>query len=642
MFLVDKILLLPARYALWGPITGFRISRSLIVYLLIAAIGFYLNLASSNVQLNIFGLGLILPGGGFLAHANHYSLMGIMHFGFFMLAILIFLISCLVWFATGNVIAPPAIWFIFAVVAAMMKHGHVQSSAIPLIFGILACASCIFLIAFAGLSFYGVRQRKRINKYLADEGPRLAASFRLNVSRQEDDLELSPDNINRLRFLLDRALQPLSEFNGFEWLDQFQTAAIRYQLNFAGYALSMVQAHYLPAFSGYMHTAQANLILKQTDHRVWKYWAVENLWGNFVNNPDPALRENIMYTGFCATQMAMYHAATGKNDFNEPNSFLLEHPSGRKFSYSLPTLVQALDRDAKLSPFTLVACEPNWIYPLCNTICAAAVNAEAPEIWNHHKDSFLKSLEQEFMDLRGRFVPCRSSYTGLALPMIGGLMPQALPSFFLNATMPEVALRQWLIVRKSLLKDGKLEQRKIWPIDTGNYKFSRAAAYATIALAASEMGDDEVKELCFTALDEKYPAITEGRHTYRPKASIWAHAVELLARSNKKDGFRKLMNSPENNMSDRPHISDMSYPVTLPAYVKATQAGLRAVLYSGDNPGKQKLSLGGLTPNSTYKCVGLNQEELLSDQQGCADIYVVIEGRTEFEISLTKQVEGDQ
>lgn len=638
--MADKILLLPARYTLWGPITGLRISRSLAVYLLIAAIGFYLTLASSNTQLSIFGLGLILPGSGFLAHANSYSIMGVMHFGFFILSVFAFLMACLVWFATGNVIAPPAVWLISAIGAATMNHGHMQSSAVPMAFNILIYAICIFLISFAALSFYGVRKRKRINKYLAEQGPGIAALFNSNENTKNNDYELSSDNVNRLRFLLDRALQPVDEFNGFEWLDQFQTAAIRYQLNFVGYALSMAQANYLPAFSGYMHKAQENLILKQTNHRVWKYWAIENLWGNFVNNPDPIIRENIMYTGFCATQMAMYHSATGKNDFNQPNSFLLEHPSGKKFSYSLPTLVQALDRDAKLSSFTLVACEPNWIYPLCNTICAAAINAEAPETWNDNKDKFRKSLENEFMDLVGRFVPCRSSYTGLALPMIGGMMPQALPSFFLNATMPDIALRQWLIVRRGLLKDGKLVQHKIWPIDTGNYKFSRAAAYATIALAASEMGDEEVKGLCFAALDERYPAVTNGRHTYRPKASVWAHAVEFLARSNRKDGFKKLMNNPDRDMSSKPHINDMPYPEILPAYLKSTENGLKAVLYSSSNSEAQKLSIAGLIPNSSYQCKGLDQDIILASKHGCAVLHISVNGRTDFEISLITPISG--
>lgn len=632
--MTDSILLLPARFTLWGPITGRRISRSLAVYLVVAVIGFFLASFPSNEQLNIFGLGLTLPGGGFLAHANSYSFMGVTHIAFFICAVFVFLLSCLIWFATGNVIAPPVTWLFLALTSALMNHGPMQSDAMHMVFTLLVYGICLFLVSFTGLSFYGIQKRKQINKYLLEEGPAIAASFRSNDTSKQ---ELSPEDVNRLRFLLDRALQPRDEFNGFEWLDQFQTAAIRYQINFMGYALSMAQANYLPAFSGYMHEAQKNLILKQTNHRVWKYWAIENLWGNFTYNPDPILRENIMYTGFCATQMAMYHAATGKHDFNEENSFLLEHPSGEKFSYSLPALIQALDRDAQLSAFTLVACEPNWIYPLCNTICAAAVNAQKPEIWDNTKDKFRKRLEQEFMDLVGRFVPCRSSYTGLALPMIGGMMPQALPSFFMNATMPDIALRQWLIVRKGLLKDGQLIQRRIWPIDTGNYKFSRAAAYATIALAASEMGDEEVKHLCFAALDERYPAITDGHHSYRPKASVWAHAVEFLARSNKKDGFRTLMNNPEHGMAGKLSISNLPYPEILPAFVKASDTELKAVLYLSDYLEAQKINFAGLIPHRTYRCMGLTETTLHADQYGCGEAHVSGQGRVEMTITLTTE-----
>jgi hypothetical protein len=176
-----------------------------------------------------------------------------------------------------------------------------------------------------------------------------------------------------MRFVLDRALQPVSSYQGFEWLDQFQTAAVRYQLNFMGYALSMAQATRLPALHGYLDDAQRRLIEKQTDYRVWRYWALENLWGNLARDPNPVARENIMFTGFCAAQIALFHAASGRRDYEQPGSLVLRHPSGRTFRFDLTSLVEALEREYMRSAFCLVACEPNWIYPLCNTIAAAAV-----------------------------------------------------------------------------------------------------------------------------------------------------------------------------------------------------------------------------------------------------------------------------
>ncbi len=40
----------------------------------------------------------------------------------------------------------------------------------------------------------------------------------------------------------------------------------------------------------------------------------------------------------------------------------------------------------------------------------------------------------------------------MALPTIGGALPQALPCLFLNATMPKIALRQWLLLPKKIIK----------------------------------------------------------------------------------------------------------------------------------------------------------------------------------------------
>ncbi len=155
-----------------------------------------------------------------------------------------------------------------------------------------------------------------------------------------------------MRFLLDRALQPVASYDGFEWLDQFQTAAVRYQLNFIGYALSMAQATRLPALGSYLNEAQRRLIDKQTDHRIWRYWAIENLWGNLRADPNPVVRENIMFTGFCATQIAMYHAASGRRDYDRPASFALRHPSGKSYDYDFGSLIEALDRELQRSAFT--------------------------------------------------------------------------------------------------------------------------------------------------------------------------------------------------------------------------------------------------------------------------------------------------
>lgn len=517
--------LLPQRRALCGPVTLRRLVRLELIYAVVFVLGLLLAYGAANPRWQAFGLGLMLPGGGFFAYADG-TMHGLVHFAAGVVAFGAFVLGVVLWFATGNVVAPPALWLLTAALAASMDHGEIPSrEAVPL--GLVALAVAGRAVT-AGKRLRDGTRRREANRYLQQ------AALPPEPVAADRDRELAAHDLRRMRFLLDRALQPVEAFDGFEWLDQFRTAAVRYQINFIGYALSMAQATYLPAFGGYLNEAQRRLIDKQTDHRVWRYWAIENLLGNLALDPDPVARENIMFTGFCATQMAMYHAASGRRDHDRPASFALRHPDGRRYDYDFGALVAALEREQQRSPFALVACEPNWIYPLCNTIGAVAIRSHdsmsGQDRWTPLAPRFRDALEHEFIDLAGRIVPCRSNYTGLALPMIGGAQPQAMPCFFLNATFPDIARRQWLLLRRKLLGggDAALDRRHFWRVDTGNYRYSRAAAYAGTALAAVELGDREVAQACLDALDEDCPMQSEAGAFYRPDASVWAHAVEFL------------------------------------------------------------------------------------------------------------------
>src|SRR5262249_36303674 len=94
-------------------------------------------------------------------------------------------------------------------------------------------------------------------------------------------------------------------FDGFEWRDQFQTAAVRYQVNFIGYALALAQANHAPAADAYFLDAQRRLQHKIGDERLWRYWRYENAWGRLRIGADPIPEQNIMYSGFTALQMAL-------------------------------------------------------------------------------------------------------------------------------------------------------------------------------------------------------------------------------------------------------------------------------------------------------------------------------------------------
>jgi hypothetical protein len=253
--------------------------------------------------------------------------------------------------------------------------------------------------------------------------------------------------------------------------------------------------------------------------------------------------------------------------------------------------------------------------------------------WQPHAARFRDRLEHEFIDLAGRFVPCRSDYTGLALPMIGGAPPQAMPCFFLNATFPDIAQRQWLLLRRHLLQDGGtgLDRRRFWRIDSGNYRYSRAAAFASTALAAVELGDREVAQACLDALEQECPARSDAGGYYRPDASVWAHAVEVFARNGETDGFRRLVEKPRQD-EQRMMLDGLAYPDVLVASATESDGMLRAVLYPGSKPGRHHVGFSGLIPDGRYACDGMEEADIVADGAGAARAHVLLAGRSEIRL----------
>ena len=620
----------PERSFIYGKATRFRLLRSAALFAAMATLGFALTqFANANVW-RVFGLGLMLPAGGFMPSSEWHCLIT------FGLALATFSASLLLWFATGNALAPPLIWLGLAILAVAIRQKPVPDGAGLTALGVILAIALAILLRLAWQKFGGQRWRKSANRELAQYLNKTSLVLSVPSNTAE---EFSERELKLMRFLLDRALQPLENFDGFEWLDQFQTAAIRYQLHFAGYALAMAQASRLPALHGYLDDAQRCLIEKQRNHRVWRYWALENAWGHLARSPDPIAKANIMFSGFTATQMAVFQAASGARDYLAPSSFALEHPDGQRFAYDFPAIIDVLFDQFSNNRFGLLACEPNWIYPLCNTITLAAIKAADAQLggtrWPALANRIRQALEEEFIDPFGRFVPCRSAYTGLALPILGGAMPQAMTCFFLNATLPDIAARQWLMLRNRMLNRQSprhtLLRQAFWPVDTGNYRFSRAASLSASALAAVEMGDREIADLCLHALDTECPAISQDGRSFRPNASIWAHAVEMMALSAQPHSFRHLIETPRSS-DNGPVIADLNYPDVLVAKAVHDSKGLQATLYPGSGVARQGIVLGGLQPGARYHSKGCEEELIHASPEGRAELHVHLDGRKEIRV----------
>jgi hypothetical protein len=634
---VAKPLAFPPRRLPWGPVTLRRLGRTFALYAGVLLVGWTLIQLTSRSSIQALALGLMVPGGGFLAWADPDNPQALWAIGLGAATVVAFVMALVIWFATGNLLLPLATWSGAALAAAaagplvLNRAGvgawHDAIDWLP--FGLV-----LLLVSASGTAvvahYRNLRARNRLDERLTRAAP-------ATVAPPRDEIDLH--QLQQMRLLLDRALQPVDRFDGFEWIDQFQTAAVRYQINFVSYALSMAGHVHVPAFAGYLLTAQRNLAEKLLDHRIWRYWQRENLWGNFRNDPDPIPRDNIMLSGFLAAQLGYARAASDLQDFDLPESLVFAHPSGARYGYSLPSIVDALVRQYETAPYGLLACEPNWIYPLCNAITATAIRCHDAQSstghWDRLEPAFRRHLEAEFITAAGRLVPFRSSLTGLAAPQIGGALMQAFPCLFLNAVLPDIARRQWLLIRDDLMP-GRA-QRALWPTDIGNYRISRASSYAAAAAAAMEMGEGEIAASLLEALDDACPLEVAGGVAHRRNASLWAHALEMMARFGHADALRSLVASPPHASCDGvragPFIKAADYPDVLVAKAVQRDGALFAVLHPGRKAGFRFVTVGGLAPGQTYVAALDRDYRFAADAEGEAQLSLPIFGRTTLRVN---------
>ncbi len=76
----------------------------------------------------------------------------------------------------------------------------------------------------------------------------------------------------------------------------------------------------LPAFHGYLNSAQENLIRKHIDRKTWNYWYWESLWGNFKIEKNPVTIDNIMLSGFLGVSLGLFETASGTSSFTTSGS----------------------------------------------------------------------------------------------------------------------------------------------------------------------------------------------------------------------------------------------------------------------------------------------------------------------------------
>lgn len=615
---------LPTRVRARGPLVQARVRRSMVVYGLLVALGMLPVLLGASVAWRAFGLGLLVPGGGFLLSGPLWAPA----------AVLVLLAGAgLAWFGAGMIVAPAAVWLGSALLAGAGAATPTRPWAEPVV---PLAAALVVVVGMVGnaVARRGARSRAVVrNRYLA-------AVARRSVTAPAGVTELSERDLAATRGLVDLALQPLEEFAGYDLIDQFQTAAIRYQINFATYALQMAQLAHTPAFTGYLSEAQRRLIDKMTVRRVWSYWFWENLWGNLRLDPDPIARDNIMLSGYLGLMVGAYEALSGDGRYDREGALTFQWSDGRAYRYDHARLASAVHRNFADSPWGMFPCEPNWIYSACNTFGMNTLllhdRLHGTDYAAGTRERFVASLDEEFLTADGRVTAIRSSRLGLTIPSLTSTMADAGMVLFTNPIAPDFARRLWEIVRNEFVHvrdDGlaDLVTRGWDRIDTGNYRPSNVSPLGIVLNAAREMGDVEVADALARTVEARFAAEVRDGVLWHDDASTQGNGMLAFARFNRANGFHDLVNGADGVTG--PRLVDVPYPTCLVALAVTDGAASRFVLRASVTDAPVRLAFDRLSPHASYTLRGApGAPNVRADGDGRAELDVVLRERSELEL----------
>lgn len=614
-----------------GPVTRRYQRRTLIVYLACVGIGALPMVLGASGGWQAAGLGLWLPGAGFVAAGGWHLLL-------FPLTLALFAFAIVAWFWAGMVVAPIGVWLGAAALAAWLAPAEVS-----------ALAHAAVAVVMAAGALYVARAIKR--RHARDEARARARQQTLPGSLAEvrersavlpeaAGRELDAGQLESLRYLLDRSLQPVDAFDGFTIIDQFQPAALRYQLNHMGFALGIAQGAYVPNFHGYMHEAQRNLIEKYLLRRVWGYWVYESCWGHFnFSNFDPAARDNIMLTGWFGMHVGQYMLNSGDRRYTEPGSLTFRLNGRTTYPHDVHSIVGSVAENYGHyeKDFCLYPCEPNWMYPICNHYGMVALATHDRLFGTDYRDRilpvWLDKLDTEFTDRSGSIIGLRSQLTGIEFPFPVG---EAGYANYANCFAPDRARRLWAIARKEIepaITAGPDGQPRVSlpgkGLDAGNYSRGFVAAYGGIMAAAREFGDEDVALAAQRSLDQDCSPLRDGGSLGYLGGSNLANVNVAMARLMRTGDFRRsfVEGPPEPTLSG-PYLTDVRYPDVLVARAWSDGTNLDLVLHPGRTPARHRIAIRNLQPQRRYQVQGALEPAVVANADGSAWLSVDVAGRT--------------
>lgn len=615
---------------LTGEITLKHRRKAWLVYLLFAFLGLIPTLYKAPFLLQLAGLGIITPGGAFLGMG---SVLG------FILTLVLLLVSLFFWWATGNMIGPFFVWAASDALAVLLARNMTAVSRSGFI-AVLVLPAVYFLIGRIHAQVSKVRQKKK-QKAINEEMPKnLEKLHALQIDAPTtDELELSDLALGSQAYLMDQAFAPYGEFRGFDVIEQFQPSAVRYQINAMLNAMQMVQCHYTPNYHGPNTEAQRKLIELFQHPLVWSYWEKEEAWGNLRRNADPIpKRDNIMLTGFFLPNVTMYTKNTGDLTYEERGSITFRKNDKKVFPHSVHTIAESIIGNWESRDYTVYPCEPNWIYSICNwKAITGIISYDATfgtTYWKDHKEKVLQKYRDEMLDMTGAPALFRSSRTSWAPPAINMPLYDSFFSMLYNTASTDWADSLWALKRDGFLKQQEDGTYTVSPgigFDHGNYSAGHLDAIGGLLMAAGEMGDEAVRDACYSAMTEEGNYTVNGEGLIRWNCSNEANAQCLSGLAGFRNAWRDAVcYGPKPETFEGPLLEQIDYKkVWVAKAISKDGKSLDLVLKNAVDryAGEHTIGLDRLVPNATYK-IAEDGRVFTATEEGTAEIAVNVDGRT--------------
>jgi Linalool dehydratase/isomerase len=617
-----------------APVSRRLMRRAAIIYALVFVAGLAPALLQAPAAYQAAGLGLLFPGGGFLAVGGWTYLL-------FPASVLLILVAFALMLLTANWAAVLLVWLGAAWLAGALAGPSIMPGA-------------AYLVPALSLGFLAWRTSKHRAAVRAElEHRRLRNAYLPRAEREVSERatpiaeagarELTAEDLAYLRYAFDRGLQPPESLQGFNIIEQFQTSSIRYQINTLLWALQIMQCHYTPNFHGYASQAQRNLIDKLTVPKVWKWWRWESLWGNFSLSADPIAKDNIMFGGFSSAHIALYTANTGDDRYLKPGSLAFRLNRFRTYRHDLRTILAAGRKNHHMAVYgPLYPCEPKLTYSACNLQGNFAHLVSDRIFGTSDRQALidrLKPLHISEMMCRdgvvhaGRVVPL-----GIRIPVYTSSQVEALWGWMASAFFPDLSRRIWATLREEYVSfddkgDIAIATKSYDRMDMGNYKKGEAGPYSQFLVLAQEQGDERVATAILRKLDRDFERVESNGTVSYAKCSNYTMAYILMGRILRTGDVRSMvLKGPPAGAMRGPLLAEARYPDVLVAKAFSDGTNLSLVLYPGGGSSSQTLGLERLQPGRTYRVECGASQSLRADESGRAQFSLVLKGRTPVEI----------